>query len=252
MAFSFSPGQIAPQGSQAIAPAGTGAPNAAVQTLGPPSDSPFLIIRERSEGKPISVLACIQVVLFTASILSVIICSVMYGYTVYLKDQVSKKQQKLLEMENGLPDYPYEKMSRLTKRMSTLDNLLKNYISARSPLKFLENIVENQVVFDNFILNKDRKGSYNMSFVAITTNYKFLIQQLEALKLTEYKKIAPSPKTGQLDAGTEMKIMVTTPILVQGKLTDDVIFIEPSEKQKTSSASSSATLPVASSTKTAQ
>jgi hypothetical protein len=46
--------------------------------------------------------------------------------------------------------------------------------------------------------------------------------------------------------------MVTTPILVQGKLTDDVIFIEPSEKQKTSSASSSATLPVASSTKTAQ
>jgi hypothetical protein len=235
MAFSFSPGQIAPQGSQAVNQPGVVAPGTvASTTVGTPSDSPFLIIKERSEGRPISIMACVQVVLLLASILSIFICLVMYGYSVYLKNQVEKKQQLLLDTEAGLPDYPYDKMYRLSRRMIVLDNLLKNYISSRSPLKFLENVVENQVFFDNFSLAKDRKGSYAVTFAAKTYNYKSLIQQLEALKLTEYQKVAPTPKTGGIEGSDEIKVMVNTPIFVQGKLPDDVVFFVTQIKQSSS------------------
>lgn len=227
MAFSFTPGQIAPQGSQAIVPPGTIAPGATAPVVGPPSDSPFIFIRER--GQPISVMACVQIVLVVVAILSIIICGAMYSYSVYLMAQIDSKRKELNIKDASFPSYPYENMLRLSNRMATLDKLLQNYISPRSPLKFLENVVENQVLFDNFSLGRDQGGAFKVSFIAITDNYTALIQQLAALNLTEYHKVTPNPKAGGIsESGLLIKINVTTPVLVQGKLPEDVVFLTDS------------------------
>lgn len=223
MAFSFSPGQIAPQGSQVTSPGVVAPGTVATPIPATPSDSPFLFIRER--GGTLSVMACIQIVLVVVAILSVIICGTLYAYSIYLKAQISSKKVELEGKDATLPDYPYADMQRLSKRMATLDNLMQNYISPRSPLKFLENVVENQVVFDTFVLNKDKSGAYTVTFNVVTSNYVAMVQQLEALKLSEYKKVAPSPKLGSIaESPTLVKINVTTPVFVQGKLPDDFIF----------------------------
>ncbi len=224
MAFSFTPGQITPQGSQAITPPGAVTPGALSSPVsGLPSDSPFIFIRER--GQPLSIMACVQIVLVVVSVLSVIICATLYSYSVYLQAQIDTKKADLASKEVTLPVYQYDEMKRLSIRMDALDKLLQNYISPRSPLKFLENVVENQVVFDKFQLSKDKKGSYMVDFTVVTTNYKALIQQLKALNLTEYNKVAPTPKLGDLvDSISVIKVRVTTPIFVQGKLPDEVVF----------------------------
>lgn len=234
MAFSFSPGQIAPQGSQAVtAPGTTIAP-----IIGTPSDSPFLFIREKSEGRPFSVMACVQIVLAVVAILSIVICATLYAYSVYLQNQISTKKTALIDTDALLPDYPYADMLRLSKRTAALDKLLQNYISARSPLKFLENVVENQVYFDKFKLSRDIiGGAYTVTFTAVTTNYTTLIQQLEALNLTEYSKVAPKVKVGDITDGALIKINVTTPVFVLGKLPDEVVFFVADQKPKTSTSS---------------
>ena len=183
MAFSFTPGQIAPQGSQTPSAPGSVAPGSAIAPVAAPvSDSPFLFIRER--GQPISVMACIQIVLIVVSILSVVICATLYSYNVYLTSAVSQKRSELDQKDASFPDYPYDEMRRLSKRAATLDKLLQDYISPRSPLKFLENVVENQVYFDEFLLSKGRTGDFTASFAVLGSNYRTLIQQLAALKLT--------------------------------------------------------------------
>lgn len=234
MAFSFTPGQIAPQGSQAIVPPGTVAAGVA-PVVGPPSDSPFLIIRER--GQPVSVMACVQLVLVVVAILSIVIGATMYSYSVYLTTQIETKRKDIDTKDAEFPVYAYDDMLRLSIRMATLDRLLKSYVSPRSPLKFLENVVENQVAFNGFVLNKDLSDAFKITFIAETTNYKSLIQQLAALNLTEYHRIVPTPKSsGIAESGTIIKISVTTPVLVQGKLPDDVVFIaDPAVSPDTSS-----------------
>jgi hypothetical protein len=240
MAFSFTPGQIAPQGSQAIVPPGTVAPGAVVApVVGPPSDSPFIFIREK--GQPISIMACVQIVLIVVAILSILICGTMYSYSVYLHAQIDSKRKEIDAKDAGFPTYPYDDMLLLSTRMATLNMLLKNYISPISPLKFLENVVENQVAFNNFVLNKDLSGAFKITFMAETTNYKALIQQLAALNLTEYQRIIPAPKSnGVTESGNLIKISVTTPVLVQGKLPDDIVFIE--DQATTSETTSSTTV----------
>lgn len=238
MAFSFSPGQIAPQGSQALTPPGTVAPGTAIAPVaGPPSDSPLLFIKER--GGPLSIMACIQIVLIVVTVLSILICGTLYAYSVYLTSQINTKKEELLTKDTGFPEYQYDTMIRLSKRMSNLDKLLQSYISPRSPLKFLENVVENRVVFDNFDLSREKGGSgYTIGFTTVTNDYKSLIQQLGALNLSEYSKVISSPKIGGLDNLTDVdiKVQVVTPVFVQGKLPDEIVFL-PDDKKTTNASS---------------
>lgn len=237
MAFSFTPGQIVPQGSQSQ----TGAGGSAVpQVSGPPSDSPFLFIREK--GQQFSVMAGVQIVLAVVAVLSIIVSLTLFSYSVYLKSQIADKKAEIELKENGFADYPYEDMKRLSNRMATLDKLLQKYISPRSPLKFLENVVENQVTFDEFKLSRERNDLYTVVFSVVTSNYKTLVQQLDALKLTEYHKVISNPQlNGLADSGTTIKIIVTTPVFVQGKLPDEVVFFTNDTKTASTTAVVSST-----------
>ncbi len=229
MAFSFTPGQITPQGGQAQAAPGTVTPGTSLAPTGPPSDSPFLFIRERDQ--PLSVMACVQIVLAAAALSMVIVSIVLFVYSFYLTSSITSKKTELDSMESLAKDYPFAEMRELSSRLSGLDTLLKSYVSSRSPLKFLENVVENQVVFNDFTLTQSLAGAYSINFTVITNNYKTLIQQLESLNLKEYSKVAPSPKSnGLLDSSALIKIKVTTPIFVQGILPDELIFINQDSK----------------------
>jgi hypothetical protein len=247
MAFSFNPGQIAPPGgqAQAIPGAGTvpGVPGtvpAVVNATGVPS--PFLFIQNK--GQPMTVMTGVQIILIFASILSIFICGTLYAYSLYLQSAVSDKKALLDAKEAEFVDYPYSDMKRLSDRMASLHSLLDAYVSIRSPLRLLEHVVENQVVFDEFRLERDYLGAYSITFSAVTGNYRSLIQQLDDLNLKEYSKVAIALKAGELiDQQTSLKVQVTTPIMVKGKLPEEVVFLD-----LTGASTTISTAPVGSST----
>ena len=126
----------------------------------------------------------------------------------------------------SLKVYPFEDMKQLSLRLQILDTLLKGYVSPRSPLVFLEDVVENEVYFNDFSLTRQPSG-YIVDFTVLTKNYVPLIQQLESLNFKQYTKIVPKLSASAFqDSSALIKIRVTTPIVVQGTLPKSLNFIE--------------------------
>jgi hypothetical protein len=232
MSFSFNQGQSEQSGSfaQGAVPS---APVAAVPGAVPgasPSipDSPFLFIQQREQT--VSIGAYIQIILLVITILSVVVSVAIFGYSMYLASNIDAKKAEIAQRDASFKEYPFEDMKRLSNRFAALDKILKEYVSARSPLKLLEDVVEKQVYFDNFALGRNTGGSgFTMNFVVITTNYRALIQQLEALNLSQYSKVLPQPKVGELADNNNnlLRVQISAPVFVQGVLSDDVVFVPP-------------------------
>lgn len=228
MPFSFNPGQTtAPlqAGAQGIPVPGAapGAPSA----LPTVPDSPFLFIQQR--GREMTINAYLQIVILLIATLSIVAALVLAVYGFYLSRSIESKKTELAAKEATFKEYPLAEMKRLSDRATGLDVLLKSYVSIRSPLKLLEDVVEKQVLFSDFKLTREKAGGYIATFTAVTKDYQSLIQQLEALQLTQYSKIAPTTK---LDKFTEekdltLRVKITTPIFVQGVLPDDIVFVQP-------------------------
>jgi len=230
MAFSFNPGQIAPPGGQAPGPAGS-SPSAAPGTMATSSQavqgdpkSPFYFIRDR--GQPVSIIMCVQIVLVVLAILSIFTAILLYSYSLYLTASIKDKQDDLAKKEENFKDYPIADMKKVSNRFSTLNTLLKEYVSPISPLKFLEDVVEDSVYFDEFIFSRSVVGQgYTITFVVNSGDYRGLIQQLASLKLPEYSKVVADQKNGLLiDLNTGIKINVSAQAIVQGKLPDEITF----------------------------
>lgn len=236
MAFSFNPGQIAPPGGQS--PGAITAPSAGTPGLqpggvaGPVSNpkSPFLFMHDRD--KPITLMACLQIALMALTVVSIVTSVIVYSYSLYLTSSINTLKTKLNTKEEAVKEYPLLEMKRLSNRFSKLEKLLESYISPRSPFKFLENVVENQVYFSEFALNQNLSGiGYFINFSVVTSNYRSLIQQLAALNLKEYKKVVPTPAPGEIQTtGEGVKVFVTTPVFVQGKLPEEMVFIDNETK----------------------
>lgn len=224
MAFSFNPAQST----------ATGIPQASIQAPGgstreaPPSvpDSPFLFMRHRDQE--MSINAYLQLLLVLIATLSVAASIVMFAYAQYLSMGIESKKTELASKEDTFKVYPFDEMTSLSGRFATLEKILKGYVSSRSPLKFLEKVVENQVVFNDFTFVSNTKGN-TMGFSIITGSQRALIQQLDALNLREYSKVVPAAKMESFsDTGTFFKAKVSAPVFVQGVLSDEVLFIAPS------------------------
>lgn len=196
------------------------------QGVAPDSSSPFLFVQQR--GGEISVNAYLQILLFVIASLSILVSLVLFVYSTYLKSSIASTKQEILTRDASFKDYPISEMVNFSSRVKNLEKLLQEYVSVRSPLKFLEDVVERQVVFDEFSLKKPVNGSgYTVDFAVVTTNYRALIQQLEALNLAQYSKIAPQPKTaGISDSRNSIKVRVSTPVIVQGVTSDQIVFVE--------------------------
>ena len=231
MAFSFNPGQIAPPNGQASASpplSGIGIPGAPSPVLSSNPASPFLFMHDRD--KPMTNMAYAQIIMMVVCAMSIIVAAVLFSYNLYLTSAIKDKKALLDQKEAEFPDYKFAEIARLSNRMAAISTLLKNYISPRSPLKFLENVVENKVVFNDFSLTQSSNAlGYTIDFTVITGSYSALIQQLAALNLKEYNKVAPQPKSSSfVDSNTLVKIKVSTPVFVQGVLPDEIVFIDPS------------------------
>jgi hypothetical protein len=227
MAFSFNPGQNqapgAPQGGGMQPP--TSAVPQAADALPSVPDSPFLFMRNR--GQEMTINAYLQMLLVLLSVLALAGSVVLFAYGQYLEISIKNKKEELLGMEESFKSYPFDEMTIVSQRFIAVDKILKTYVSSRSPLKFLEYVVENQAVFNNFSFMNTQKG-YVMTFTILTGNYRTLIQQLDALNLKEYSKVAPSAKMNNFnDSGAVFKATVSVPVYVQGVLADEVLFIAP-------------------------
>lgn len=189
-------------------------------------DTPFLFLQQRGSGS-ISVNAYIQMLLILISILAVVASTILFAYGMYLSSSIESKKEMLAAEEGTFVSYSFEEMKKTSDRIKILDQLLKEYVSIRSPLKLLEDVVENEAYFDNFSLTREKKGGYIASFNVITTNYQSLIQQMEALKLAQYLKMVPQPKADKLlrDEKQNLVIKITTPVMVQGVLPDEIVFL---------------------------
>ncbi len=228
MPFSFNPGQTAApaQGGGQGIPVPGSAPTAS-STLPSVPDSPFLFIQQR--GREMTINAYLQIVILLVATLSVLGALVLFAYSFYLSSSIETKKAELAAKEATFKESPLAEMKRLSDRVAGLDVLLKGYVSIRSPLKLLEDVVERQVLFSDFKLTREKTGGYIATFTAVTKDYQSLIQQLEALQLTQYSKIAPTTK---LDKFTEekdltLRVKIITPIFVQGVLPDDIVFVKP-------------------------
>lgn len=262
MAFSFNPGQpaqapaapisSAPASGGMSAPQGgmTPPPSATPDTSLAVPDSPFLFMQQR--GQEMSIMAYVQIGLILATILSIMVAVTLFAYSTYLTASIKSKQEELLARDASFREYPIEEMQRLSLRFSVLGELLKNYVSTRSPLKLLEDVVEKQVVFQKYNLSRSVGSNvgYTMNFSIVTNNYRALIQQLAALNLSQYSKIVPNPKIGTVvsgnqNVGSTLIISVTTPVFVQGVLPDEIVFINTasSTQQPTPSTTTSMTTP---------
>lgn len=227
MAFSFNPGQNqapgTPQSGGMQPPTST--TSQVVDALPSVPDSPFLFMRNR--GQEMTINAYLQMLLVLLSVLMVAGSVVLFAYGQYLEISIKNKKEELLGMEGTFKSYPFEEMTVTSQRFIAVDKILKTYVSSRSPLKFLEYVVENQAIFNNFTFSSTQKG-YIMKFDILTGNYRTLIQQLDALNLKEYSKIAPSSKMDNFkDAGAVFMATVSAPVNVQGVLADEVLFISP-------------------------
>jgi hypothetical protein len=193
MAFSFTPGQVAAPGTpnQGFTPAS--APGAAPQpqsNIPSVPDSPFLFMRNRDQ--PMSVNAYLQIILIFVAVLSVAFSLLLFLYGQYLTSSIESKKADLLAADSTFKEYPLDDMKRLSRRFAMISKLLKDYVSTRSPLRLLEDVVEKPVVFNDFTFSKNTlKSGYVMSFSVTTNDYRTLIQQLESLDLAQYSKIVP-------------------------------------------------------------
>ncbi len=236
MPFSFNPGQPAPSAgvqNQGIAPGSMQPPvgTSAPVVSGAPSvpDSPFLFMRNRDQG--MSMNAYVQIILMLVTAFAVISAVSLFAYSQYLTLSINSKKEEIAQKDAAAKlEYPFDDMKKLSKRLSTLDKLLKQYVSVRAPLKLLENVVEKDVVFNDFMLTKSTIGDgYDMGFTVITTNYRSLIQQLAALNLEQYSKVLPKEKqkigeVPNVSNGSVIKVLVTAPVFASGKLPDNPDF----------------------------
>lgn len=228
MPFSFNPEPQAPVPGQGFTSAsGVGAAPQATSSVAAPSvpDSPFLFMRQRD--KEMSINSYLQIILIIVAALSVVASVILFTYSMYLTASISSKKTELLARDATFKEYPIEDMKRLSHRFSVLGKILKEYLSVRSPLKLLEDAVENQAVFDNFNLAKNvNNPGYSMTFLVITNNYRVLLQQLDALNLSQYSKIVPQKKVGTVtDSVSSIKIQVSAPVFASGVLSDEIVFI---------------------------
>lgn len=235
MPFSFNPtaqsGNQPETGGVPLAPTGnfSSAPIAPLSDAPTVPDTPFLFIQQRGGDK--STLAYIQIIAATLAVLSVISTITLFAYSFYLQKSIDSKRTLVEESEVGLKEYPYDDMSKVYRQKVTLESLLKDYASARTPLLLLEKVVENEVVFDNFILSREKSGKYNMQLTAYTSNYKVLIQQLDALKLGSFAKVATQQKISKIEDSKQTKsgqieVQIIIPLNIQGTLSESVIFDE--------------------------
>lgn len=240
MAFSFNPNQNNPQGEGQAGGASFSAvssPSASGVTQTPLSDAPRapespVLFMNRREGEGLTVNAYLQMLFGLAAIISVIMASTLFVYGWYLESKIESTKNEIASREASFKDYPFEEMKNTITRAQTLDGFLKNYVSIRSPLKFLEDVVEEKVYFNQFDFSKDKKLGYVANFTAVTNDYQSLVQQLESLQLTQYKKIVTDPKLGKLtdEKNKGLRVRVTTPVFVQGKTAEEVVFVSSEQK----------------------
>ena len=225
MAFSFTPAQVAASG---MAVQGGAVPTLTPQETSPYPDSPVLYLQQI--GKEKSIMAYIQLFLIVLSVVSMLASGMLFAYTKYLASSIESKQIEIANADAQFKDYPFQEMQRFSDRLGALSKILDSYVSSRSPLRFLENVVEKNVLFTNFTLLKKNDG-YAINLTAITGNYRFLIQQLEALNLTQYQSVVPKPELTNLkDLAGSVEVKVTSPVFVQGKLPDEIVFVESSSE----------------------
>lgn len=234
MPFSFNPTAQSGTGQApaATAPQESGfapsaAPNVPLSDAPAVPSTPFLFIQQRGGDKTVG--AYVQVLLMTVFVLSIVSSITLYAYSFYLKKSIESKKLLVDEAEANFKGYPYEDMKKVYTGLLTLDALLKEYASARTPLLLLEKVVENEVLFSNFTLSRETTGKYTMRLTAVTSNYKVLVQQLEALKLASYAKVAPSQKINKIEEAKQNKngqieVEIMAPLNIQGIHPDSVIF----------------------------
>ncbi len=192
--------------------------------------SPFLFLEQRGEDGR-STMAYIQIVLIVINVITLVSAITLSVYYFYLNKVIDSKKTAVVERETTFKDYPFEEMRKVYVKMITIDALLKEYASGRTPLLLLEKVVENEVLFSEFNLFRETSGKYNMQLTAVTSNYKVLVQQLEALKLASYAKVVPSSLINNIEENKQtpegqIRVKVLAPLNIQGVLPDTVIFDE--------------------------
>jgi hypothetical protein len=214
MPFTFKPEiSQSPDGQAAPAPS---VPSA----FGNAQPAMSLSVRTSGEGKSL-----IEMILFAALGISVVIALGLFGYSYYLSSQVESKKATLQSYESDLGTLPLEDIRKLSNRMKVINQLVKEHPSANVAFKIIEDSIENSITYTKFTLNFNSAGkNYLLSLGGSSPDYKGIAQQIDTLNRKPYANYMQNVKVDQLSPNEKgnVSFSLQSAITVAGLLPEDL------------------------------
>ena len=111
----------------------------------------------------------------------------LFSYQVILKSQISSREAKLVEIQNGFKKPNIEEIQKLSSRLALINKIVKERVSILTTLTVVEETVNPDVQYTKFTLSKDKNSNgYDLAFEGVTNSYSSLYQQLEVINGKEF------------------------------------------------------------------
>lgn len=111
----------------------------------------------------------------------------LFSYQVMLKSQISGREEKLAQIQNGFKKPKIEEIQKLSSRLALINKIVKERVSVLAALTLVEETVNPEVQYTKFSLSKDKNSNgYDLAFEGQTNSYSSLYQQLEVIKSKEF------------------------------------------------------------------
>jgi hypothetical protein len=218
MSFSFKPNQPQTASAPSTVPASapSPAPVAPIKLGGMPLEEGGL----HKGGITKFILIGIFIVLVIATAL-------LFAYQRYLVSRIESKKSVLAKADSELGKLNLDAMRSMSNRMKVVNNVLAEHASVNSAFLLLEESIEHPVTYTRFDLVRKEgpKGGYDLKLNAVASSYKAVAQQLDTLRSEKYSKtFVPSVKMDglSLDATGKVVFNLQMPILIQGKLPEEI------------------------------
>lgn len=232
MPFSFQP-DIVQQVNQANG----------VPTTGP---TPTLANRLAENG-----MSLLQKALMVVAGATVLVALGMFGYKMYLEEQIVTKNAKIQEYDAKLGKLDLEEMRKVSGRIKIVSELVKSHPSVNAALAILESTVEFPITYTGFDLRyNDVEKNYLLQLKGVAPNYKTIVQQVDTYKRDPFNKYIASLNVENvaLDDSGRIGFTLKMPIRIAGVLPDQLVLVETATSSTSGTASSPTILQATSST----
>ena len=134
----------------------------------------------------VGMFSLVATIIFIASILSL---AGVFGYNIYLKKDLQKKDMQLQETRKHIKPELIEELVRLDKRIKTAGSILSGHASVSSLFKKLEEDTLVTIRFTSFKFTTDKDGKNKiLTMAGLGRSYNSLALQSDIFRAEKYLK----------------------------------------------------------------